>query len=143
MKQDFPVDYALLRAAIIARCTRMFEQFRRNGRLTVYCGTPPDLLLLHIGVFYPGDHRCQLKRTVEAFTYSDRRLEPADLSRKPSRARNGVYYEEAYAQAGWDYGPFIYITMNYGPGYASCFAYDLIDDGRDYRLVNQQLVWLD
>ena len=56
MNQDFPVDYALLRAAIIARCTRMFEEFRRNGRLTVYCGTPPDLLLLHIGVFL-----CQLQ----------------------------------------------------------------------------------
>ena len=143
MKPDAFTDYARLRAAIIFQCTRMFEEFRRNGRLTVYCGTPPDLLLLHIGVCSPGDFRHLVKRTVEAFTYSGRRLEPAELSRKPSKAKNGVYYEEAYAQAGWDYGGCVYITMNYGPGYASCFAFKIMDNGRDCWLANRQLVWLD
>ena len=143
MEENAYNDYPKLRAAIIAQCTRMFEQFRRNGRLTVYCGTPPDLLLLHIGLCSYGERHNLLRKTAEAFTYSGRRLEPAEPSRKPSKAQNGVYYEEAYAQAAWDGTDTVYINMNYGPRYASCFAYHIIDDGRDYRLVDQHMMWLD
>ena len=134
-----------IKEALISVCTTMFEEMRRYGRNTVYCGTPPEILLMHIGRFPAGEkttYEKLAKGTGEAFVYVDRQLVPTSMKRKRSTKKQGVYFEEAYAVAGYDDRGKAYITMDYGPRYANCCAYDIIDDGKDCRLANEHMLWI-
>ena len=128
-------------SALISVCTRDFDRFCRNARLTVYCGPPPDRLLLHIGRTN-GASKKLLKRCTAAYLYAGRALYAESPDRRHCTDQRGVYYEEAYAEAGYSSNGVVFITMTYGPGYANCFAYDLVDDGRGYLLANRQMMWL-
>ena len=130
---------------LISACTALFEEMRRFGKSTVYCGTPPEILLLHIGRF-PAGERTPFEKlpkgSAEAFIYAGRQLAPTSIRRKRSTKKQGVYFEEAYAIGGYDDSGKAYITMDYGPRYASGYEYDIIDDGEDLWLANEQLLWV-
>ena len=130
---------------LISACTCLFDEMRRSGKKSVYCGAPPELLVLHVGEYKPNDKPAAKKITkpgARAYTYANRELEQAPLSRKRSTRKRGVYYEEAYAEAAYDGAGKAYITMDYGPRYASGYVYDIIDDGEDLWLANEQLLWV-
>ena len=82
------------------------------------------------------------KGSAEAFIYAGRQLAPTSIKRKRSTKKQGVYFEEAYAIGGYDDSGKAYITMDYGPRYASGYEYDIIDDGEDLWLANEQLLWV-
>ena len=131
--------------ALISACTCLFDEMRRSGKKSVYCGAPPEILLLHIGRVPPGERtpfEKLPKGSAEAFIYAGRRLAPASIKRKRSTKKQGVYFEETYAIGGYDDSGKAYITMDYGPRYASCYEYDIIDDGEDLCLANEQLLWV-
>ncbi len=131
--------------ALISACTCLFDEMRRNGKKSVYCGAPPEILLLHIGRF-PAGERTPFEKlpkgSAEAFIYAGRQLAPASIKRKRSTKIQGVYFEEAYAIGGYDDSGKAYITMDYGPRYASGYEYDIIDDGEDCRLTNGRMLWI-
>lgn len=134
-----------MQETLISACTFMFEEMRRYGKNTVYCGKPPEVLLLHIGhCSVNGKKPCGKlpKGAAEAFVYVDRQLAPTSIKRKRSTKKQGVYYEEAYAEAAYDDCGKAYITMDYGPRYASGYEYDIIDDGNECWLANERMLWV-
>ena len=139
--EAFRISDEKAREALISVCIRDFDRFCRNARLTVYCGPPPDRLLLHVGRSKWAGQKL-LKRYAAAYLYAGRTLYAEDYERKRCPDRRGVYFEEAYAEASYADNGVVYITMTYSPGYANCCAYDLVDDGRGYLLANRQLMWL-
>ena len=131
--------------ALISACTYQFDQLRKSGMRSVYCGTPPERLILHIGHYKGGEAHAFKKLTkpgAKAYIYANRELQPTNLRRKRSTVKRGVYYEEAYAEAAYDDRGKAYITMDYGPRYASGYTYDVVDDGEDCWLDNERVLWV-
>ncbi len=131
-----------IKKLLICECIALFEQLRRSGLKSVYCGAPPERLILHVGHWKDGDrpaYKKLPKKGTEAFIYSCRGLEAADFSRKRSTERSGVYYKEAYAEAAFDGCGQACIKMDYGPRYTSAYVYDVIDGGRECRLSKGRL----
>lgn len=135
-----------IRDALLDECIGMFEEVYSSDLDPAMYGSPPKSMIIHFGIsdFEEKTQNWRLQKdSMEAFVYSEGGCKTAPISRKPSQFRkHGMYYDEASADVGYNNDRKASITVIYGPLYARCFEYDVVDDGDSCRLINRTLLWL-
>ena len=134
-----------MKAALLSECISLFDEVYNNGEISSDLGSPPDKMVIHFGVSEFQERMLDWKLqkdSIDTFVYSEGECRPAPMSRMPFRRKHGMYFDEASVDAGYNGHGKARITIVFGPLYARCFEYDVIDDGDSCELVNGVLLWL-
>ena len=130
-----------MREALIAECTGMFDQTQREGKersqLIIHFGIAESMNLVEQFYFW----KLQ-EDSVETFLYSGGVCNPAPDSFNDAKDNDGQDYNDVSADIGYNDSGKAFVTIVFGPLFARCFEYDVVDDGESCKLTDGTLLWL-
>ena len=139
----------LLRDALLKKCISHYHETYKYGIQLDQkrFGSPPESILIVFGPAPKKDDFLSVSKKEAAFRYSMQGLQEigtdeADISRVSIQSENGMYYNEAHAELGYDDEAVAFIMVWYGKRYARCYRYNVLKENGNVQLINEKLLWV-